>query len=225
MQWSTADDGGCPTGKLYGGTSMAAPIWAGYAALLNESLGFNLGSFNPVIYPLANTDAFHSAASMGSDFEHVGLGSPNLNVLRRSLGGQTVGLPDPDRSEIASLVHLGSALLQDNSVGVPADGTSTGGVLVRLLDANGNTVTGKTVTLTANGGTATITPASGVTTVDNGAVVFTVTNLNAETVTFTATDTTDGIQLSNSADVNFAVDHDHYTADDNHYLGAACVHV
>jgi hypothetical protein len=41
--------------------------------------------------------------------------------------------------------------------------------------------------------------------VDNGAVIFEVTNLTPETVTFTATDTTDGVVLDQTASVTFSV--------------------
>ena len=76
-----ADAGGCPDGLLYGGTSRAAPEWAAVTAVLNQEVGSNIGQVNPVLYPLSGTNVFHSAASMGSDFSHVGLGSPNFAVL------------------------------------------------------------------------------------------------------------------------------------------------
>jgi hypothetical protein len=200
-----ADNGGCPSNFLNGGTSLAAPEWAAYAALLNQVMGHNLGNLNSLIYPLASTDAFHSAASMGSDFAHVGLGSPNLSVLGRLLANQAVGSVDANLSEAIALVQPAALQASGTSVAVPADGTAVGGVLVRLLDANGNTVSGKTVTLAKTAGAAVISPSSGVTTVNNGAVVFTVSDLTSETVTFTATDTTDGIQLSQTATLTFGV--------------------
>ena len=48
-----------------------------------------------------------------------------------------------------------------------------------------------------------ITPPSGVSTADNGAVVFTVTDATVENVTFTATDVTDGVTLTQTATVQF----------------------
>lgn len=72
-------------------TSTTAPVWAAITALLNDARGTNLGFANPLLYPLANTNAFHSAASMGSDFAHVGLGSPNVSFLHRALAGETPG--------------------------------------------------------------------------------------------------------------------------------------
>ena len=86
-----ADAGGCPNGLLYGGTSNAAPLWAAITPDLNQSLGHNVGALNPLIYPLAGTNAFHSASSMGSDFAHVGLGSPNIDGILLALGNQTAG--------------------------------------------------------------------------------------------------------------------------------------
>ncbi len=183
---------------------MSAPIWAAFAALLNEGQGQNLGALNPLIYPFASTDAFHSAASMGSDFEHVGLGSPNLNILNTSLASETIGLPDAGVSQ-AELLFQSQPVLAGDVLGIAADGTSQGEVLVTLLDTNGNIVSGKTVTLTVSGGSPTVTPSSAVTTVNNGTAVFTVTDLNPETITYTATDTTDNITLTQTAAVTFGV--------------------
>jgi hypothetical protein len=192
-----ASAGGCPTGLFYGGTSSAAPVWAAFAALLNQSLGANLGAFNPHLYPLANTKAFNSAASMGSDFAHVGLGSPNLNAMKLLLAGQIAGPPSAEQSEVYQA--------RSNFLGpVPADGVSQGSVVIRLRDALGNTVSGKTISLAGTGG-AVIAPAGGVTTDNTGAAVFTMTNLTPETVTFTATDVTDGIVLDQKPVVVFAI--------------------
>ena len=98
LQICQADLGGCLSGRRFGGTSMAAPEWAAYAAALNAMLGSNLGNANLRLYPLANTNAFHSAASMGSDFAHVGLGSPDFLQLRLGLTGLTPGAASPSLS-------------------------------------------------------------------------------------------------------------------------------
>jgi hypothetical protein len=198
-----ADKGGCPSGLLYGGTSYSAPAWAGLVAQLNQAQGHNLGLLNPLLYPLVGSDAFHSATSMGSDFEHVGLGSPNYSALNVSLSGQTVGLPSASVSSVTQWISPAP----DGSVpaGVPADGTTQTYVVVTLFDANGNTVSGKSVTIAPNGGGATVTPPSAVTNVSNGSAVFTVTDTNPENIVFSATDQTDGIPLSQQPTVTFAV--------------------
>ncbi len=191
-----ADAGGCPTGTLSGGTSLAAPTWAAYAALLNQGQGKNLGSFNALLYPLGNSAAFHDAASMNSDFAHVGLGSPNLNVMRRLLSHAVLGAPTPANSQVLPLIES-PPVFNGSSLAASADGTSQAGVLVTLVDANGYTVSGKTVTLAANSATAKISPASGVSG-PNGTVAFQLTDMTAENLTLTATDATDGVVLKTS---------------------------
>ncbi len=186
-----ADNGGCPSNWLYGGTSVAAPIWAAIVAVLNQELGHNLGFLNPLLYPLANTSAFHSAASMGTDFAHVGLGSPNVNELRRLLAGATTGGVD--------LAHSGIEVLP---IPVMADGVSVAPVSVTLLDSNFYTVSGQSVTLSADSGShAVITTVRGSTDLNGGVALFEVSDSVPETVTLTAT--TAAGPLPNTATVTF----------------------
>ena len=171
-----ADNGGCPSPWLYGGTSVAAPIWAAIVAVLNQELGHNLGFLNPTLYGLAGSSAFHSAASLGADFAHVGLGSPNVNELRRLLAGGTTGAVD--------LAHSGIQVLP---IPVTADGTSVAPVSVTLLDSNFYTVSGQSVSLAANSGAhAVITTVRGTTDLNSGAALFEVQDSVPETVTLTA---------------------------------------
>ena len=196
--------GGCPTGLLNGGTSGGAPTWAAFQALLNQSVGQNLGFVNQTYYGFANTDGFHNAASMGSDFAHVGLGSPNLPALQLLLCGKTVGATDAGKSRVVALLPGG--VLLSNASGVPADGNTGAGVLVQLLDSSFHPIKNKNITLAGNvGNHATITPASGVTSAANGSFVFTVKDLTPETVTFTAMDTSDGLTLPQTAQLTFVV--------------------
>ena len=86
--------------NLYGGTSFAAPMWAGYLALTNQQAAANKdnppGFINPTIYPLGlgsgyNTD-FHDItvgsngfpATKGYDLAS-GWGSPNTDGLINAL--------------------------------------------------------------------------------------------------------------------------------------------
>ena len=184
--------GGCPTPLSYGGTSIAAPEWAGMIADMNQAVGNNIGALNQAIYPFANTSVFNNAASLKSDFAHVGLGSPSLQQMFLALTKQTVGTPSPTASEVT--VSSDPTVITQGWV--PADGQQQGLVVVILIDGNANLVSGKTVTLTANAGSgAQISPSSATTSIQNGAAVFTVTDTKPETVTFTATDTSDSVQL------------------------------
>jgi kumamolisin len=91
--------------NLYGGTSFAAPMWAGYLALANQQAASNgnppPGFINPVIYPLGlgsdyDTD-FHDItsgnngfpATIGYDLD-TGWGSPNGASLINALVGTSV---------------------------------------------------------------------------------------------------------------------------------------
>lgn len=69
-----------------GGTSLAAPLWAGTWAIASQAArdaGTPLGTgANGILYTVQ--DGFHSAGSMsgaGHDFAHVGLGSPKMAKL------------------------------------------------------------------------------------------------------------------------------------------------
>jgi hypothetical protein len=185
FQICEADTGGCPDGLFHGGTSLAAPEWAATEALLNQAQGHNLGPLNPLLYPLAQSAGFHSAQSMGSDFAHVGLGSPNVANLLLALQGRSPGPVSGTSSTVTAL-----------PAGAPADGTSPAAVLVQLRDAGGNPVSGVSVSLTPNTGSqAVVSPTSGVSSTGNGTVSFNVTDSTVETVTFSATDTTDSLPL------------------------------
>jgi hypothetical protein len=199
-----ADNGGCPTGSLIGGTSMSTPAWAGYTALLNQATGKNLGAINLALYPFANSQAFNGAASLASDFAHIGLGSPNPAFLKQALLNQVTEQPSPSDSWVASLIPVSS--LSNVAFTVAADGTTSGGIRVTLWDANGNLVSGKTVALMASpANSAVISPANAVTSAAEGSAIFTITDLSPETITFTATDTTDNIVLQQTASITFSV--------------------
>ena len=201
-----ASAGGCPTNLTYGGTSSSAPLLASFAALLNQTQGSNLGFFNPLIYPFANTNAFHNAASMSSDFAHVGLGSPNLPQLHRRLTGQVVGPASPSVSLVRAFAQTGIALTLAATAPLPcyADGTTQTFIVVNLADANGIPIGGKNISLSGNAGNhAVFNPAFITSDADTGVAIFAVTNTFIETVTITATDTSDGVVLAGHPQISF----------------------
>ena len=204
VQICAAALGGCPTGAFYGGTSSSAPMWAAFAALLNQAQGQNLGFLNAAMYPLGSTSSFHSASSMGSDFAHVGLGSPNLARLHQRLTNQSFGSVDGSVS--------GTHAFSDGNFTFPADlglpiyvtgdGVATAWIAVRVADSNGNAGGGLPVSLAASAGShAVITPPSGTTNADTGTFVFAVTDTTFEALTFTAT--ANGTVIDSTASVTF----------------------
>jgi kumamolisin len=81
--------------SVIGGTSAVAPLWAGLLALINESLGKNVGYVNPLLYSTEVEPTFHDITS-GSNGDYsagpgwdacTGLGSPNGAALVTALRG------------------------------------------------------------------------------------------------------------------------------------------
>jgi subtilase family serine protease len=96
-----ADQSGC-TANYYGGTSFAAPMWAGYLALVNQQSVANgkptLGFINPSLYTIglgsSYTTAFHDVTSGSNGYSATtgydlatGWGSPNGSGLLNALVG------------------------------------------------------------------------------------------------------------------------------------------
>lgn len=107
--------------QLYGGTSAAAPLWAGIVALTNASANCNnqpVGYLNPALYKLAGTGSYLTALTdittgnnnyapdspVNSDYNATtgydlatGLGTPNGYALAQALcaAGDTVTLATP----------------------------------------------------------------------------------------------------------------------------------
>jgi hypothetical protein len=111
----------------------------------------------------------------------------------------TFGTPKP-----VTPVGADSAIVSNSST-VPADGHSTATISVILNDDNGLPIAGKVVALSAGSGSSTVTAVNG-TTDATGTATFNVSDSVAEAVTYTATDTTDGVPLTGlSATVAFVV--------------------
>ncbi len=78
---------------VIGGTSAVAPLWAGLLALINQSLGTNVGYVNPQLYSAKAEATFHDITSgnnggysAGPGWDAcTGLGSPNGSALLAAL--------------------------------------------------------------------------------------------------------------------------------------------
>lgn len=81
--------------SVIGGTSAVAPLWAGLLALINQSLGANVGYVNPLLYSAKVELTFHDVTagtngnySAGPGWDAcTGLGSPNGAALLTALRG------------------------------------------------------------------------------------------------------------------------------------------
>ncbi len=111
--YCTVTAAGCPTtGNItVGGTSAAAPLWAGSMAMINnylQSQGKPIAGFvSPQLYSLANSQPqyapFHDVtsgnnlyypATAGYD-EASGIGSPDIYNIARDFAGGTIPVPTP----------------------------------------------------------------------------------------------------------------------------------
>jgi subtilase family serine protease len=110
-----ADQTTC-TANDYGGTSFAAPMWAGYLALVNQQSVANgnktLGFINPTLYSIGEGSSydsdFHDITSGSNGFSATtgydlatGWGSPNGSALLNTLAGSSTS-PTPGYSLSAS---------------------------------------------------------------------------------------------------------------------------
>jgi subtilase family serine protease len=193
-----ADQTTC-TANDYGGTSFAAPMWAGYLALANQQAAANgktIGYINPIIYPDALSSSystlFHdiTSGSCGTYSGEVdydlctGWGSPNGSGLINTLAG----------SATASFTLSDSP--SSLSIAEGSSGTST----ITVHDVNGFT---GSVTLAASGLPSGVTAAFG-TNPTTGTSVLTLT-ASATATTGTSTVTITGTSGSLSATTTLAL--------------------
>ena len=155
-----ADQTTC-TANEYGGTSFAAPMWAGYLALVNEQAvsnnGKTVGFINPTLYTIGSGSSYHTdfhditsgsngySAATGYDLA-TGWGSPNGTGLINALAGV---------STTPSFYLTATPSLQRIATG------SSGNYTITVNPTNSFTGTGSlTVSGQPAGVTATLNPSS-----------------------------------------------------------------
>ncbi len=182
-----ADQTTC-TANDYGGTSFAAPMWAGYLALANQQAATNgdtIGFIDPIIYPAALTSSygtyFHDITS-GSCGTYSGITGYDL----------CTGWGSPNTTGIINLLAAGSASPSFTLSASPSSLTvtqgSSGTSTISVTDVGGFS---GSVTLAASGLPSGVTAAFG-TNPTTGTSVLTLTasstaTTGAATVTITGT--------------------------------------
>ena len=135
---------GC-TANDYGGTSFAAPMWAGYLALANQQAAANgnpaPGFINPTIYPLGLSGGYSAAfhditsgnngfpAEVGYDLDS-GWGSPNGSGLINALVGSGGGGPAVSLSPTS--IDFGKKALNKTSAAKKVILTNTGNATLNI---------------------------------------------------------------------------------------------
>lgn len=190
-----ADQTTC-TANDYGGTSFAAPMWAGYLALVNQQSVANgnktLGFINPSLYTIGESSSYDSdfhditsgsngdSATTGYDLA-TGWGSPNGSALLNALAGSVSTQPGFTLSASPGAVSI----LQGNAGSSTITSSVTGGfdsaiALTASGEPSGVTVGFSPTSITGAGSSSmSITVAS---TVAAGTYTITVTGTSGSTV-------------------------------------------
>ena len=157
---------------VIGGTSLASPLWAGMAAIMDQYVGRSLGALNPYLYSIYGNKTQYSQdfhqATLGFDGEYeagpgynllTGIGSPDLPRLASDIKSQTGGLAigvtvGEGKSSTAPAQYTpGEALNITADVTTPSGSRATAGSFVaRVEDASG-VVASVPLTLGGNGWT------------------------------------------------------------------------
>jgi hypothetical protein len=199
-----------------GGTTLISPA---NGAIITYSNSFNLewtkavGTFRSFSKVQVDNDSDFSSPVVSTDIgidalEHY-VTLANGTYYWRALNG--IGSPTPvwgPWSAVSTFtvdVRAGigaSSTVSASPTSVVADGSSTSIITVTIMDDSNNPVSNRTVTLNQGGGHSTISPASSASD-SNGVVTFTVKDTTAETVAYTAIETTDSIIITQTASVTF----------------------
>ncbi len=170
------DDNGYPT--IYGGTSVAAPSFAGILALIEQKLGTPLGNINPTLYTLASNSATYASAfhdiTTGNNEVPCTSGSPNCPTSGTQVIGYVAGTGYDEATGLGS-VDGNELAIAFGTVETKA-GTTTGVVLTPTAP-----VVGQAITLSA-----TIKPNTGSATAPTGTVIFSVDGVAVNTADVTA---------------------------------------
>ena len=74
---------------VIGGTSAVAPLWAGLLALMNQSLGTNVGYVNPLLYAANAEKTFHDVTSGSNGDYSAGPGWDACTSLGKPMAGHS----------------------------------------------------------------------------------------------------------------------------------------
>ncbi len=188
--YTCADQTACLANQ-YGGTSFAAPMWAGYIALVNQQLAANgqpgIGFINPTIYSQNVTSSygadFHdiSSGTSGSysavtGYDLVtGWGSPNAGLIS-SLTGSTTQTPAFTISASPATVSVAAGSNGSSTITTTVSGGFSSAVALSASGApSGVTVSFNPLSIAAPGsGSSTVTFAVA-STVAAGTYVITIT--------------------------------------------------
>ena len=177
-------------------------------ATIKDASGNTVTSDSSTIVAFAKTGGAGTVTGLGNATVSNGVATKNLtNRLAGQIDvdAQAAGLTTGTASYTITAGPVSPAASDSTVVAAPgvvyANGSDAATITVTLRDAGGNGISGKTVTLAQGSGGSSVS--GGGSTNASGVVTFSATNTGVETVTYTATDTTDSITLADDATVDF----------------------
>ena len=203
-----------------GGTSFAAPIFAGMVAIINQAKGYNTGQglVNPELYTLASSTAIYGSAfhditsgnnecSAGPSYPAAALSSTTTETLAciapsTTDYSATTGYDEASGLGSVDLYQLLTAWAPSTSTLLASTTTLSAATLSPTVGAN------DTITITIGYSSGSVTPTGTVAVIDNGTAVsgspFTLVN-GAYTYTYsTSVSGTHSIVATYSGDANYA---------------------
>jgi len=186
-----------------GGTSLSAPVWAGFASVISQMAGKRLGNFNYLLYPLANaqynTAAFHDVTggnnnyngvtgyNAGSMYDQVtGWGTVDFDIFARAAVAFTSpsASPTPSATPAASASRTATATATPGKTATATASATPTRTATPTLTATPTITATRTVTATP---TATITRTATITATATLTATRTATATPTATITRTAT--------------------------------------
>jgi subtilase family serine protease len=215
--YTCADQTTCLANE-YGGTSFAAPMWAGYIALVNQQLAQNgkgtIGFLNPTIYAENITSEystdFHDvtsgtsgsySATTGYDLV-TGWGSPNGQGLINTLAGSTTTAPGYSLSSSPSAVSVVQGSTGMSTISVSVTGGFASAVALTASGLPSNVTAAFSPTSVTGAGSSTLTFTVGSTAVA-GTYTITVTGTSGSTTETTTVSLT--VTAPNSGSFSLSV--------------------
>jgi kumamolisin len=193
--YTCADQTTCLANE-YGGTSFAAPMWAGYIALVNQQLALNgkstIGFLNPTIYAENVTSEyatdFHDITSGTSGsysattaYDLVtGWGSPNGQGLINTLAGSTSSTPSYSLSSSPNAVSVVQGSTGTSTITVSVAGGFDSAVALSASNLPSGVTASFNPTSVTGAGTSTLTFTVS-STASTGTATVTITGTSAST--------------------------------------------
>lgn len=138
--------------EVVGGTSAAAPLWAAYAALINQQRTLNglgsLGFVNPLLYPIASGSSysanFHDIVTGDNLFYHAGTGYDDASGLGSFRGASLLAALSFNASQGTGTATLSGTVTDNSLPPVPLVGVTVSAIVSTTGTVADSTITDAT---------------------------------------------------------------------------------